>query len=345
MTVLTDEVVFSTVPRLTTCSPAKISWIHQGTIPVPSSYPLVVTNIGVDQGDLSRREYPLVPRQSTAAVNMALLMILSCLVASSQCSILLSSTPSVTLTSTPSPSITSPTPVSGNSSANKAMIAGGIVSAVVVLALTATVALWVSRRRKTITQNSTPSGSVPRTKGQTSKGFHNSSDSTGAILRTFSGGNQEAFPQMSVSEEDLDSEKFAVAYDDIKPNPPPVAATRPYPESSTSSRRPVSMTVKPSFEYRETVQSKLPRQPRRSLDSSMVLPAKTIIPPSPPSLPQYPSDRTRRSSRKPVPAYDPNEFLSPEANDIPLSGRSETSLGYGKPTYYIIPDVPLEQRK
>ncbi|KAF9653726.1 hypothetical protein BDM02DRAFT_3265434 [Thelephora ganbajun] len=390
-TIPTDEIVFSTVPSLTTCSQVTIGWAYHGTTPPTSNYPLVVTNIGIDQGSLSRREYPSVSRRSATVVNMTLSAInpsldkfdwlkvnipqgryrldvyttvevlssnlfnvtngvdVSCLVAPSQSSILSSSAPSVTppfpthsTSSTNNPSI----PVVGNLSVSKGVIAGAIVSGVAVLALIAVIALWALRRRRTIARNATPPGSVPRTKGQASRGLHNPSDSTGTIL-PFGGGNQENSPQFSTSEEDFASEKSTVAFDDNKLNLTPIVATRSYSKSSTSSRRPVSMTVKPSFESRETVQSRPSRQPRRSLDSSMVPPNKTTLAPSPPSPshPRYPSDRTRRASRKPVPVYDPSEFPSSESNDIPLSARPETDLSGGAKIYYLIPDAPPGQRK
>ena len=107
------------------------------------------------------------------------------------------------------------------------------------------------------------------------------------------------------------------------------------------------MVVQPSFESYETAQSMSSRrQPHRSLDSSP-LPPGNIIPPSPASQyhPRHPRDRVRRTSRKPVPVYDPSEFHGSEADDIPLSARSETSLSGGKMTHYLIPDPPLEQKK
>ena len=387
-------IVFSTVPSLTTCTQATIVWTYNGTTSNTSSYPLVVTNIGIDQWSLSRRVSLSVRGQSTAAVNMTLSLInpltgnlpwpevnvpqgryrldayasggvqssnifnvtngvdLSCLTASSP-----SSTSSITYTSTPlpsstissarNPSVTSLTPVSGNSSVDKGIIAGGIVSGVVVLALVAVVVLWIFRRRKTIAWNATSANSVPRTRGQASRGLHNPSESTGAIL-AFDGGNQDNFPHLSTSEEDFGSEKSAIAYNDTKPNLPPIAVTRAYSKSSTSSRRPVSMAVQPSFESREMLQSMSSRrQPHRSLDSSPVPPSSIVIPPSPssPSQPRYPSDRVRRTSRKPVPVYDPSEFPSSETGDIPLSARSEASFSSRRKTYYLVPDPPLEQRK
>ena len=382
------EIVFSTIPSLTTCAQVTIEWTYNGTTSNTSFYPLFVTNIGIDQGDLSRRVSPPVPGQNTAVVNMTLSLInpltgnlswpkvnvpqgryrldvhttggvlssntfsvtsaanLSSSVVPSH-----SSTPSINYTSTPppssstslasSPSVTLSTQLPGNLSVNKRIIAGSVISGAVVLVLIAAIIFWVFHRRKT------PADSAPRTRGQTFKGPHNPSDSMGKIL-PFNGGNQENFPQLSTSEEDFGSEKSAVAYHNIKPNPPPIAATKAYSKYSRSSRRPVSMAVQPSFESRETAQSASSRrQPHRSLDSSPVPPNSATIPPSPssPSHPRYPSDRARRTSRKPVPVYDPNEFPSSGADDIPLSARFETSLGSGKKTHYLIPDPPLGQRK
>jgi len=368
-----DEIVFSAISNLTTCTRTTIVWTYSRPFPPRTTYPLVVTNIGVDQGGLLRRGYSLAPRQATIAVNMTLVNInagleridwtqvnvprgryrldfyasikvlssnvftvtngpdVSCLVAVSQPPISPSSTPpspSSTLTTSNSTS----TPVVGGSSVSKGVIAGGVIAGVGVLALIAALVLWLFRRRNSRARNATPPGSASRTKGQGSKRFHNPSDSTGAILQTS--------PQLS--ESDFDPEKFAVAYDKTKPGLAITVPMRSYPTSS--SRRPASMTVQPSFESREMVQSRPPRIPRRSLDGGAFPPDKATIPPSPSSLsrPRYPSDRARRASRKPVPAYDESEFSSFGSNDIPLAGRSETS--FGKKLYYITPDAPLDQR-
>lgn len=262
----------------------------------------------------------------------------SCLVGSLQSSIQLSSGTSI---STPSSSSSTSVPVHGGS-VHKGLIAGTAVSGVAILSLIAAAALWVFRRR-----NAT-SGSVPRTKGQSSKALHNQMDSTGIVL-PFVGRNQETFPHSQASEDDYHSEKTTVASDCIKfkPSSPSIAATRTYSRSSLSSRRPVSMAVKPSFESRETIQSNVSRQTHRSLDSSAVRPNNTIFPSNspPPPHPRHPADRTRRASRKPVPVYDPNEFPGAETNGIPLSDRSEMGFFDGRQTFYIVPDPPLEQRK
>lgn len=369
-----DEIVFSVISNLTTCSGATIEWTYYRHSPPSSNYPLVVTNIGVDQGSPRRRAYPLVPRQGPAAVNITIASVnatvekvnwtqvnvpqgwyrldfyastkvlssnaftvtngpdLSCLAVPPQHP---SSTPPppAGTPSTDSISLTSSTPVTGGSSVNTGAIAGGAVGGVGFLAVIAGLVLWVFRRRKSRARNATPTGPVPRTKGQGSKGFHNPSDSRGAILPNS--------PQLS--EADSDPEKSAVVYDNTKPSVAVIAPSRSYSKSSTSSKRPASMTVQPSFESRETVQSRPPRVPRYSLDGAAVPPNKTMIPPSPSfPHPRQPSDRTRRASRKPVPAYDESEFSSFGSNDIPLSGRSETSLG--TKVYYITPDAPLDQR-
>ena len=70
-----DEIVFSAISNLTTCTRTTIVWTYSRPFPPRTTYPLVVTNIGVDQGGLRRRGYPLVPRQGTAAVNMTLVNI------------------------------------------------------------------------------------------------------------------------------------------------------------------------------------------------------------------------------------------------------------------------------
>ena len=369
-----DEIVFAVISNLTTCSGATIEWMYNRPDPPSSNYPLVVTNIGVDQGTPLRREYPLVSRQGTTAVNKTLINInaamqranwtqvnvpqgwyrldfyastkvlssnvfavtngpdVSCLVAPSQTPS--STPPPPSSTSTGSPSDTSPTSVPVRSSVNTGAIAGGVVGGVGLLALIAALVLCVFHRRNSRSRNATPTGSMNRTKGQGSKGFHNPSDSTGAILPNS--------PHMS--DADFDPEKSAVAYDHTKPSLTIMAPTRAYSESSTSSKRPASMTVQPCFESREMAHPRPPRVPRHSLDGSLVPPHKTAIPPSPSSLasPRYPSDRARRASRKPVPAYDESEFSSIISNDIPLAGRSETSIG--TKVYYITPDVPLDQR-
>jgi hypothetical protein len=311
--------------------------------------------VNVPQGRYRLDFYVLTKVLSSNLFNVTNGVDTSCLVVPSQSSILPSSTSSVihapTPTPSPSPSTSSmtyssaalPTPVMGglSLSVHKGVIAGGVIGGVVLLALIATLALCVFRRRKTRAHCTTPACSGPRTKGQPSKRLHNPSDSTGTIL-PFGGGDREKSPQLS--EEDFESEKSAAACEDARTNLTPVAPTRTYSKSSTSSRRPVSMTVKPSFESHETIQSRRP--PHRSLDSSAVPPNKSFIPPSPssPSHPRYPPDRTRRASRKPVPVYDPSEFPTSEPDGIPLVGRSETSLGGGTRIHYLIPDAPLQQR-
>lgn len=377
----TDEIVFSTVPSLTTCSPTTITWAYNGSMPVTSFWSLVVTDVGIDQEGLSRRGYPLGFKRSTTTINMTLSTILpsmggfqwsevnvpqgryrldvyasanvmssnvfnvtngpdtSCLAGLLQSSTQLSSG---TLIPTPSSSSSTSVPVHGGS-VHKGLIAGTAVSVVAILSLIAAAALWVFRRR-----NATSSGFVPRTKGQSSKALHNQMDSTGVVL-PFVGKNQETFPHSQASEDDSHSEKTAVASDCIKskPSSPSIAATRTYSRSSLSSRRPVSMAVKPSFESRETIQSYISRQTHHSLDSSAVRPNNTIFPSSspPPPHPRHPTDRTRRASRKPVPVYDPNEFPGTESNGIPLTDRSEMGFFDRRQTFYIVPDPPLEQRK
>jgi len=366
-TELPDEIVFSAVANLTTCTRTTIIWMYTRPYPPNSSYPLVVTNAGVDQGGsdtpsvnmklinvnatLEKIDWPEVnvPQgryrldfyASTKVLSSNVFAVtngpnVSCLVIPRQPPIWPSSVPPPPpgTSSTSSLSTTPSTPVAGGSTVNKGVIAGSAIGGVGVLALIAALVLWVFRRRKSRARNATPTGSVPRTKGQGSRGLHNSSDSTGAILPN----------SPPLSEADSDPEKSAVAYGNTKSNIPIVAPTRSYSKSSTSSRRPASMTVQPSFESRETVQSRPPRIPRRSLDSDVALPNNTTISPCPPSSPQprYPPDRTRRASRKPVPAYDESEFSSFGSNDIPLAGRSETSLG--TKVYFITPDVPLDQR-
>lgn len=237
-------------------------------------------------------------------------------------------------TSSPSQSTsaTSPIPVVGATSVNKGVIAGGVVSGMAVLALIASLALCVLRRRARA-RRAIPTRSVPRTKGQVSKALHNSSDSTGAILTNY--------PQLS--EEDFGSEK---SYDDTQPIPTLTAPPKSHLRSSVSNRRPVSMAVKPSFESHGTAQSLPLRSPCRSLDSSAAPPNKTALPTSPsfPSPTRYPSQRARRASRKPVPAYDASEFPSSGSDDIPLSGWSGTGHSDGTKVHYLIPDAPLEQR-
>jgi len=377
-----DEIVFSTVPSLTTCSSATITWSYNATTLVTSFWPLVVTDVNIDQEGLSRRGYSLASRRSTTTVNMTLSTIhpsmgmfqwpnvnvsqgryrldvyaparvmssnvfnvtngpdTSCLAGSLQSSTQPSSGTYIsTSSSTSNPSTTPPITVPGGS-VHKGLIAGTVVSGVAILSLIAAAALWVFRRR-----NATSPGSAPKTKGQSSKALHHQIDSTGAIL-PFVGRNQE-FPQSSASEDDSHSEKTAVVYDHTKPSSPSIAATKTYSRSSLSSRRPVSMAVKPSFESRETIQSNMSRQTHRSLDSSAVRPNNTVFPSSSPSPPhpRYPTDRTRRASRKPVPVYDPNEFPGTESNGIPLSGRSEMGVLDRKQTFYLVPDPPLERRK
>lgn len=391
MTTTASEIVFSSVPSLTTCTQVTIAWTYAGTVSSTSSYPLVVTNIGVDQWNSSHSRFLSVLSRGTTDVNATLSLInpstgqfpwskvnvpqgryrldayasggvlssnvfnvangtdTSCLTVPSQSSVASSSTRSITYTSTPSPSssqssasnpsVTSPASVSGGSRVNGGIVAAGVITGLLALALVVLAVLWILRRRKLTARNATPTHSIKRT----SKGFHDPSDSTGRIL-PLEAGNQDNSPQSS--EEDFSSEKSVIIYDEVKPSLPPIAATRSHSKSSTSSRRPASMVAQPSLEFHETTQSMSSRrQPHRSLDSSP-LPPGNIIPPSPssPSYPRHPTDRVRRTSRKPVPVYDPSEFHGSEADDIPLSARSETSLG-GKTAHYIIPDPPLEQKK
>lgn len=364
---MTTNITIFTVPNLLTCSTVTIQWVYNGTTPPTSNYSLVVTNIGVNQGGPSRREHPLVPRQSTTVVNTTLAAVnvttgefewikvnipqgwylmniyapagpvpsnvfnvtngldVSCVVGLSQSSI----SPSSSLVTSTSPSqAASPTNTAlvttSTPTVQKGAIAGGAVGGVVVLALIAALFLWLSRRRKARARKVTPSVACPRTKGQPSKGNHTPSDSTGAILRY--GGNKQNSPrQLSMSEGDCTSEKSAAA-EDTMPKLPSIAAARSHskPSSPTSDVRPASMVVKPSFESYDSVQSPSSTSPAHS---------------------RYPPDRSRRASRKPVPAYNPNEFPRSEPNDIPLSDSPDTVLGNGTKIYYIIPDAPLEQRR
>lgn len=245
----------------------------------------------------------------------------SCVVGLSQSSL----SPSSSLVTSTSPSqAASPTNTSfvttPTLTMRKGAIAGSVVGGVAVLALIAALFLWLSRRRRARARKVT---TCPRTKGQPPKGNHTPSDSTGAILQY--GGNRQSSRQLSTSEEDCTSEKSAVA-DDTMPKLPSIAAARSHPQSSspTSDRRPASMIVKPSFESYESTQSRPSTSPAHS---------------------RYPPDRSRRASRKPVPAYNPTEFPRSEPNDIPLSDPPETILGNGPKIYYIIPDAPLEQRR
>jgi hypothetical protein len=356
-----------TVPNLLTCSTVTIEWLYNGTTPPTSNYSLVVTNIGVNQSGLSRREHPLVPRQSTSVVNMTLGAVnvttgsfdwikvnipqgwylmniyapagpipsnvfnvtngldVSCVVGLSESSTLSSS--SLVTSTSPSQSVYPTTNIpfakTPTTTMQKGAIAGCVVGGGVVLALIAALFLWLSWRRKARARKATPLSAGPRSKGQPSKGNHTPSDSTGAILHY--GGNRQNSRQLSTSEEDCGSEKSAVA-DDTMPKLPSIAATRshPQPSSPTSDRRPASMVVKPSFESYDSVQSRPSTSPAHS---------------------RYPPDRSRRASRKPVPAYNPTEFPRSEPNDIPLSNSPETILGNGTKIYYLIPDAPLEQRR
>lgn len=251
----------------------------------------------------------------------------SCVVGLSQSSTLSSS--SLVTSTSPSPSqsvsptntvfVTTPT-----TTVQKGAIAGGVVGGGVVLVLIAALFLWLSWRRKARARKVTPLPAGPRSKRQPPKGNHTPSDSTGAILQY--GGNRQNSRQLSTSEEDCSSEKSAVA-DDTMPKLPSIAfptRSHPQPSSPTSDRRPTSMVVKPSFESYDSVQSRPSTSPAHS---------------------RYPPDRSRRASRKPVPAYNPTEFPRTEPNDIPPSSSPETNLGNGTKIYYLIPDAPLEQRR
>jgi hypothetical protein len=362
-TVTTPALAFLTVPNLVTCSEVTIEWTYNATTPPTYDYPLVVTNIGIDQSGNSRREYPLISRrQSTAVVNATLAAVnasagrfdwpkvnipqgwyrmdiyatagvipsntfnvtngldVSCIAAALQPSTPPSSSTShPTPASTDSPSSTNGPPVTtslvmASSSVKWKAIVGGVVGGVAVIMIIIVLAvLWLCRR-KTRTRNATPA-TMPRNKGQQFKGNHNQSDSTGAILPFGSKGNKGNSRQLSTSEDDFDSEKSAVADHDTAPKFPLTTPTRP-------SRRPASMMVTPSFESYESVQSR---------------------PSTSPAHPRQPPNRARRASRKPVPLYDPNEFPTPESNDIPLSGLPET-VSDGTRKYYLIPDPHLGQR-
>lgn len=363
-TVAAPGIAFLTVPNLLTCSEVTIQWTYNATTPPTYDYPLVVTNIGVDQSGLNRKEYPLVSRQSTTLVNMTLAAVnastgkfdwskvdipqgwyrmniyatagaipsnifnvtngldVSCVVTPSQSSTSSSSTSPTTPASTdfpPStigPSVTTTPLIVGNSSVKRGAIAGGVVGGAV-LFLIAAFALWLFRRRKTRTRN-TSRTSVSRTKGN-----HNLSDSTGAILPLGGKGNRGNSRQLSTSEEDFTSEKSAVADDHALPNLPPNVATRPHSRSSTPGRRHASMFVTSSFESCDSV------RPRPSTS---------------PSHPRHSHHRTRRTSRKPVPAYDPSEFPTAELNDIPSPGSPDSVSG-GAKMFYLIPDPPLSSAR
>ncbi|KAF9788142.1 hypothetical protein BJ322DRAFT_1047256 [Thelephora terrestris] len=250
----------------------------------------------------------------------------SCVVAPPQSSISPSSSVSTTTSSHSSPlsPATSPTNTStvlaaDNSSVRRRTIAGGVIGGVAILLLIAAVALLLSRRRKTRTRGTIPPATFARSKGQPSRANHEPSDSTGAIL-PFDGGSKDNSRQLSTSDEDFASEKSAVTDHDTMPKLPSIAVTR---SRSTTSQRPASMIVKPSFESYESAQSRPSTSPPHS---------------------RYPPDRSRRASRKPVPVYNPSEFPNSETNDMPPSCPPETALG-GSKVYYLIPDAPLEQRK
>ena len=366
-TVTTPDIVFLTVPYLVTCSEVTIQWTYNATTPPTSDYPLVVTNIGLDQSGLNRRGYPLASRQRTTVVNTTLAAVnvstgkfywpkvnvpqgwyrmniyakagvilsnpfnvtngldTSCVVAQPQPSIPASSSISpATPTSPDSLSSTNGLPVAtkpsvvGNSSVRKGAIAGGVVGGVIFLLLIAAVVIWLHPRRKTRARKATPS----RTKGRPFGGDHDPSDSTGAILPLGDQGFKGNPPRSWSEDFTSDKDKYAAVNHDTLPRLPSTAVAKSYSKSSTSGRRPTSMIVKPSFESYDSVQSR---------------------PSTAPSHSRPPPNRIRRTSRKPVPEYDPNEFSTPESNDIPLSGLSETTPG-GIKTYHLIPDAPLWQR-
>lgn len=368
-TTSTTDIVFLTIPNLVTCGPVTIEWIYNATTPPTSNYFLAVTNIGVNQSGLSRRRYPLASRQSTIVVNTTLGAInassgqfdwvkvnipqgwyrmdiysttevvpsntfnvtngadVSCVVIPSQPSTsppLSSTVPSSSLShssfSTNIPSVATSSPVVGTSSMNKGAIAGGVVGGVAALSLIVVLAMWLFRHRRTGVRKAIPPPSVAGAKRKPSKGNHTPSDSAGTILPC--GGNKQNSPQLSTSG-DCASEKSVVADEDTILTLFPTVPVRSYSESSTSDRRPTSMIVKPSFESYESTQSRPQTSPLHS---------------------RYPPDRTRRASRKPVPAYHPHEFPTSQPDGIPSSGQPETGLGGGTKLYYIIPDAPLEQR-
>ena len=362
-TVTPPEISFFAVPNLVTCSEVIIQWTYNPIAPPTTDYPLVITNIGVDQSGFNRREYPLVSRQSTPVVNTTLATInastgkfdwpkanipqgwyrmniyatagiipsnifkvtngldVSCIVTPSQSSIPPNS--SLAPPSTGSPSSTNGPPATTNSlamnnpSAKRNAIVGGVVGGVAFFLLVAAFLVWLSRRMKAGTRNTTPS---TKTGVQQFRGNHNPSDSTGAILSFDDKGYRGNPRRSSTSEEDYTFKKSTVVDHDTPPKFPLAATTISYSKPSTPGRRPTSMvSIEHSFESRESV------QPRPS---------------SSPSYSVHPPNRARRASRKPVPVYDLSEFSTPESSDIPLSDPPQTISG-GARTYYLIPDPPL----
>lgn len=351
----TPDIVFLTVPNLLTCSEVTIQWTFNATTPSTSDhYPLVVTNIGIDQGGLDRREHPLVARQTTAAVNTTLTVIdvstgkfdwpkvnipqgwyrmniyataeaipsnifnvtngldVSCVVTPSQSSIPPSSSTSpATPTSTGSPSsinspsVTTSPLVVGNSSVKTGAIAGGAAGGVVVLLLIVAIVVRLSRRRRARTRN----------KGQTFRGHRSQLDSKMEIPPFDVEGKQAC--QFSNPEDYAPApEKIAVAEDHTLPTLPLTPGL--YSKSSASSNRPTSV-IRPSF------------------DSEQVRPRPSTSPP-------YSQSRGQRTTRKPVPAYDPDEFPTNGSNSIPLSCPPGTIQGGGG-RYLIYPDLPHPPRQ
>lgn len=355
-TATTPGVAFLTVPNLVTCSEVTIEWTYNATLPPTSVYPLVVTNIGVEQSGLHLREYPLVSRQSTAVVNTTLAAVnastgrfdwpkvnipqgwyrmniyatagiipsnvfnvtngldVSCVVTPLQSSLPPSSstlplTPASTDTpsSTNSPSVTTTPVVMAVSHVKRNAIIAGTVTGGIVLFAVAVLCLyrWYHRRKTRIRNPSPATG--PRNKGQQPRREHHKSDSSGAILSF----DKEHPRHLSMSEEDSDLEKFYLADRRFLQNPPLTAPQRP------RSTRIEPMVAAASFD---------------SYDSDQPRPSTS------PSPSHNSSPRTRRTSRKPVPVYDPKEF-PPESNGAPLSGLPGTTVDR-KPTFLLVPDLP-----
>jgi hypothetical protein len=365
---MATNISFLTVPNLVTCSEVTIQWTYNGTTPSTPNYPLVVTNIGVSQSGLSRREVPLVARQSTTTVNTTLAVVNA-------------STGRFNW-----PKVNIPQgwyrmdiyATSGVIPSNTFNVTNGLdVSCVVAPSQPS-----VSSSLTSLTPNSTyslfPSTSSTSSTSVTTSTVivGNSSVKRRAIVGGVVGGvalltliaavalwlshrrrkrTRNATPPSTLSRIKGQACKANHNSSDS------TGAILPLGRGSWQNSRQLSILGDDfaSEKFAVADDDTMPRLPSvaatRSYPTSSRRPTSMIQPSfesceSRPSSPpsnnsRYPPDRTRRASRKPVPVYDPSEFPGSDPNGIPLSDSPESILGGGTKVYYIIPDAPLEQRK